>query len=321
MKSRVNVSLSMFFLLTLLLSSVKPSLAWKGNTDFPAAHALFSSQEAESKWLRVSPKGEEFSILTPVAPTLLKGGRDYFRSGSSERILEERAYGGYASEFIFYIESYRASRPKSLLKSLDDKRYPLRVMESEIKIQGHDAKQYRLTHEHYYGKYFEVITKKHVYLMTLASRGAGNTSVERFISSLILGDNITEPATGQVMDVSDSPLYHSAVSTIASPPATVQPPIKAYKPSEAGRKAVIVSRPEPNYTDEARRKQVMGTVILRGVFGADGQVRDLKVKQSLEGGLTEKAIAAALSLRFFPAEKDGQLVSQYIQIEYNFNLY
>jgi TonB family protein len=101
----------------------------------------------------------------------------------------------------------------------------------------------------------------------------------------------------------------------------VQPPGKTYKPGEASRKAVIVGRPEPPYTDEARRDQVMGTVVLRAVFGADGYVNTIRVVSGLKGGLTGKAIEAALSLRFFPAEKDGQLISQYIQIEYNFNLY
>ncbi|MDT5059855.1 MAG: hypothetical protein QOH63_562, partial [Acidobacteriota bacterium] len=41
----------------------------------------------------------------------------------------------------------------------------------------------------------------------------------------------------------------------------------------------------------------------------------------LPNGLTERAIAAARQIRFTPAMKDGHAVSQYIQIEYNFNLY
>lgn len=131
----------------------------------------------------------------------------------------------------------------------------------------------------------------------------------------MLGDNITQPAAGQVLDVKDSPLYQSA---ILNESGIVQSSGTAYKPSEVTRKAVIVGRPQPVYTDEARRKQVKGTVILRGLFGADGQVRDLTVIQGLEADLTGKAIEAALSIRFFPAEKDGQPVSQYIQIEYNF---
>jgi len=43
--------------------------------------------------------------------------------------------------------------------------------------------------------------------------------------------------------------------------------------------------------------------------------------QSLQGGLTEKAIAAARQIRFVPATRNGQPVSMYMQLEYNFNLY
>jgi len=41
----------------------------------------------------------------------------------------------------------------------------------------------------------------------------------------------------------------------------------------------------------------------------------------LPDGLTEKAIAAARSIRFQPAQKDGRPVSQYAVIEYSFNIY
>jgi hypothetical protein len=38
-------------------------------------------------------------------------------------------------------------------------------------------------------------------------------------------------------------------------------------------------------------------------------------------GLTEQAIKAARRIKFIPATKDGQPVSTYIQLEYNFNLF
>jgi outer membrane biosynthesis protein TonB len=41
----------------------------------------------------------------------------------------------------------------------------------------------------------------------------------------------------------------------------------------------------------------------------------------LPDGLTEKAIEAARRISFTPAEKDGRKVSQYVTIEYNFNIY
>ena len=96
---------------------------------------------------------------------------------------------------------------------------------------------------------------------------------------------------------------------------------KIFKPSEVSSKARILSRPEPQYTEEARKNQVSGTVVLRAVFSASGQVTNIRTVSGLPNGLTERAMAAARQIRFAPATKDGRPVSQYIQIEYNFNLY
>jgi TonB family protein len=96
---------------------------------------------------------------------------------------------------------------------------------------------------------------------------------------------------------------------------------RTFSPREVTQKARILSRPEPQYTEEARKNQVSGTVVLRAVFSSGGQVTGIRAVSGLPYGLTEKAIAAARMIRFSPAMKDGRAVSQYIQIEYNFNLY
>jgi protein TonB len=96
---------------------------------------------------------------------------------------------------------------------------------------------------------------------------------------------------------------------------------KTFAPKEVNVKARILSRPEPQYTEEARKNQVSGTVVLRAVFSASGQVTNIRAVSGLPNGLTERAIGAARQIRFSPAMKDGRAVSQYIQIEYNFNLY
>jgi protein TonB len=98
-------------------------------------------------------------------------------------------------------------------------------------------------------------------------------------------------------------------------------PNKVYPPREVEVKARILSRPEPQYTEEARKNQVSGTVVLRAVFSSSGQVTNIRTVSGLPNGLTERAIAAARQIRFSPAMKGGRAVSQYIQIEYNFNLY
>jgi TonB family protein len=86
-------------------------------------------------------------------------------------------------------------------------------------------------------------------------------------------------------------------------------------------RARVISKPEPQYTEEARRSQITGTVILRVVFSRSGEVTNIRALQPLGGGLTEKAMAAARQIRFVPARRNGQAVSMYMQLEYNFNLY
>src|SRR5215216_6046169 len=86
-------------------------------------------------------------------------------------------------------------------------------------------------------------------------------------------------------------------------------------------KARLISKPEPQYTEDARKNQIVGTVVLKCVFSSNGTVTNIRTVSGLPYGLTEKAIAAARQIKFTPATKDGHQVSMWMQLEYNFNLY
>ena len=86
-------------------------------------------------------------------------------------------------------------------------------------------------------------------------------------------------------------------------------------------RARIISKPEPQYTEEARKGGITGTVILSVIFSRTGEVTNIRTVQTLCCGLTEKAIATARRIQFVPATRKGQSVSTYMQLEYNFNLY
>jgi TonB family protein len=90
---------------------------------------------------------------------------------------------------------------------------------------------------------------------------------------------------------------------------------------DVATRARVISKPEPTYTEQARRNQVTGTVVLRVVFSSSGEVTNIQPVQKLSDGLTEKAITAAKQIRFVPATREGRPVSMYMQLEYNFNLY
>lgn len=95
----------------------------------------------------------------------------------------------------------------------------------------------------------------------------------------------------------------------------------AYAARDVTTKAVIRYKPEPAYTEEARRNNVSGTVMLRAILASTGEVTGIVPVQRLPFGLTERAIEAARAIKFIPATKDGKPASQYVRIDYNFNLF
>jgi TonB family protein len=95
---------------------------------------------------------------------------------------------------------------------------------------------------------------------------------------------------------------------------------RPFNGSQVEQRARVLFKPEPTYTEEARRNQITGTVMLRVVFASNGDVVQIRAVHSLPFGLTERAIAAARQIKFVPAVKGGQPVSVFMQLEYNFNL-
>jgi TonB family protein len=96
---------------------------------------------------------------------------------------------------------------------------------------------------------------------------------------------------------------------------------RIFSGKEVTSKARVLEKPEPTYTEAARKNQITGTVVLRAVFSAGGSVTNIHAVSGLPDGLTERAIAAAKQIRFMPATKDGHPVSMWMELQYNFNLY
>jgi TonB family protein len=96
---------------------------------------------------------------------------------------------------------------------------------------------------------------------------------------------------------------------------------RIFRSSEVSSRARVLEKPEPQYTESARKNQITGTVVLRAVFSSSGSVTNISTIRGLPDGLTERAISAAKQIRFVPAQKDGHPVSMWMQLEYNFNLY
>ena len=79
--------------------------------------------------------------------------------------------------------------------------------------------------------------------------------------------------------------------------------------------------PDADYGDQARKAKYQSIVILGGTVDTDGSFRDLCVRQAAGQGLDEKAIEAASHWKFRPANRGGEPVAVYIELEVNCRLY
>jgi TonB family protein len=82
----------------------------------------------------------------------------------------------------------------------------------------------------------------------------------------------------------------------------------------------ILFKPLPIYTDEARRLQIQGEVVLSVVFQASGSVRIIRVLEFLGHGLDQAAEQAALQIRFKPARRGGQPIDFPATVRIQFRL-
>ena len=82
----------------------------------------------------------------------------------------------------------------------------------------------------------------------------------------------------------------------------------------------LLSKIEPEYSEEARKAKYQGVVMLSVEIWEDGLPHNIRVVRSLGLGLDEKAVEAVRQWRFSPGKKDGKPVRVQAQIEVSFRL-
>lgn len=82
----------------------------------------------------------------------------------------------------------------------------------------------------------------------------------------------------------------------------------------------VLSKVEPEYSEEARKAKWQGTVVLQLVVDEHGLPQQMHITRSLGLGLDQKALEAVGKWRFKPGMKDGKPVPVIATIEVNFRL-
>ena len=93
-----------------------------------------------------------------------------------------------------------------------------------------------------------------------------------------------------------------------------------YRPGAGITAPAILREVKPDYTEEGRRRQVEGDVVLEIVVRSDGSVGSVKLRQGLGAGLDQRAIDAVRQWRFSPAKRYGVPVDVMVEVAMEFKL-
>lgn len=276
------------------------------------AFAAGFTPRSQQAWQRLTASEDNFSVLMPVQPEIR--GRGEFTWGPyGQPVKSERIASAYHNGVVYVIRLYDVSNPKKLLSEFVKDFNLSDAEESTATVGSIDGKQYLKRGDGFLSVFRLYPTKYRLYILQAAARSEANPDVKRFMSSLTLG-GVSAAAASRVPDAATTQSADDASTPLA--PAGTMP----LSEKEVTLPAVIVDKPQPPYLPVARQHRVSGKVKLRVVLSQSGEVTGVEVIKGLAGGLTDEAIKVAKSIKFLPAEKDGRLVPQYAEVEYNFVL-
>jgi periplasmic protein TonB len=84
---------------------------------------------------------------------------------------------------------------------------------------------------------------------------------------------------------------------------------------------IPIYKPEPPYSEQARKAKYQGTVVLWIVVDSQGNVTDAQVVKPLGMGLDENAVTTVKTWKFKPAMRNGAPVPVKVMVEVSFRLF
>ncbi len=284
-------------------------------------NAQTAAQNTGHIWRTYTVKNEKFAVDMPALPAL-----SYERVTISYEFLHKVeelriSFGAYADGVVYTVYVYekvgRQDLDSFIKKQIHKRSWDL-DNESQVTLEGVKGKAFGSVDKNQgLVRFFEKDDRFYQFLAYGAP--LEDPRMTQFFSS------ITLTRKKGSLDISNDSVrtfvWESTPGSDQAPQAP-DPNQKTYGSSkEVDKKVFLGFKLEPRYTEEARRNQVEGQVILKCVFAADGTITNIRTERGLPRGLTERAIAAARQIKFIPAMKDGKFVSQWMTLEYNFNLY
>lgn len=285
--------------------------------------------QQQAPWIELAPAGEYFTVSMPNHPKAepvtatygdLQVNGVWYTAGTGDAsyAIWSLLDGNYqkGQDLDSYLDGAAELLWESLLRSARDhlpehrRAHAAMTYTKNLSRNQLAGREYSVNLGELTGTADLYVAEERVFVLLAMNLPDGAWERERFLGSVSFSPNLNA--------ISGYPGPTGIGAGVFESHATTDQP---FRTSEVNQKPRILEKPEPSYTESARKFGVTGTVILRCVFSSNGEVMNLTVLRRLPHGLTQRALAAAGSIKFLPAMKDGKPVSMYMQLEYNFNLY
>jgi len=262
--------------------------------------------------VRVGFKGEAFSVVFPTFPAMATTEEFINRF---EKFRRQQLLGAYADGVVYTVSCSLNPQQELLEDFIEQEIFTHstfdRTSEKDLNRNGFSGKQY-FAPDKVPGTVQIFLAGHSIYRFQVFGAPLDDPRVQQYFSSIVLGKS----ASGiEVTDGFGVPYESEPKAQTEENNAT---PLTG---RQVERRAVIVMKPEPAYTEQARQNRISGTVVLKLLFSSDGSVGNIRAITELPNGLTDSAIEAVKKVKFVPAMKDGKFVSMWMQLEYNFNIY
>jgi len=242
--------------------------------------------------------------LAPLQAQKTSGTREV-----AEKQLADRTAGALktadANDMLYYFDSSRDYNPEPNLEKI---RVPLIAVNSaddfinppELGIMERDIKR---------------VAKGRYVLIPISdeTRGHGSHTVAKLWKEYL----------AELLGASETGGPSLAPSTVGQHACSLTAPDEGpvYQVGPGVTQPQVLFNPQPEYSDDARKRKINGEVDMCIIVGRDGLVHAAAVTKPLDASLDEKALEAVRTWKFRPATNSGSPVAVRLALQVWFRLY
>jgi len=292
---------------------------------------ISAQEKSANNWIRVGSNNAEFSIEVPEGYKYFYDENGFWVSKDSRNysLKKMSMLNAYIENSLLSFESYETGKDGLQAVYETDKWFSKYHDSAEISSFERNAVKFKqiVTNDgngYCISQYF--FSKSRIYILTAASKNGENTTIKRFLDSLLFNPDTRVVADSDFVPFSSLKITSTNLTEIKDEDEETEIPSKkktskskekSYDPS----KIFIAKKLSPSYIDSARNKGIKGSIKLRLKFSKDAFISDIEILKSLPEGLLRQAIFAALRIKFLPQEENGKSVSVMKTVTYNFDIY